>query len=142
MALCSHTVSHKVAFAESDPAGIAHFTSFFAWFEQAEHGLLAQCGVPVMERVEGALRGWPRVKAAFDFRAPAHFGELLTVTVRLEEAGVRSLRFSCEVRRDGAGGEIVATGEMVTVYAAMTGEGQPRALPLPDVFLQRLRTTA
>src|SRR4051794_1938674 len=51
--------SRRVAFAETDLAGIVHFSTFFRYMEEAEHALWRAAGLPVFQTMNNA--GWPRV---------------------------------------------------------------------------------
>ena len=60
------TYRRRVQFAETDLAGIAHFSSFFRFMEEAEHALWRAAGLSIGAAEETG--GWPRVAAAFTFR--------------------------------------------------------------------------
>jgi acyl-CoA thioester hydrolase len=61
----------RVQFAETDLAGIVHFSTMFRYMEEAEHALWRSCGLTIAER--GSSLGWPRLNAALEFRHPLRF---------------------------------------------------------------------
>ncbi|MCA9225545.1 MAG: acyl-CoA thioesterase, partial [Planctomycetales bacterium] len=54
----------RVEFCETDAAGIAHFSAFFTYMEQAEHALLRELGTSVVRHEGEAVVSWPRVSAS------------------------------------------------------------------------------
>jgi len=71
----------RVQFAETDLAGIVHFSTMFRYIEEAEHAMWRACGLSIAER-DGHL-GWPRLRAALEFRSPLRFEEEFEVLVRI-----------------------------------------------------------
>src|SRR5262249_45532150 len=84
--------SRRVQFSETDLAGIAHFSAFFRFMEEAEHALWRAAGLSI-----GAAEktgGWPRVAAAFDYKRPLRFEDEFEVTVCIAELTRRSIRYA------------------------------------------------
>ena len=52
----------RVQFSETDLAGIAHFSAFFRFMEEAEHALWRAAGLSI--GAADITGGWPRVAAA------------------------------------------------------------------------------
>jgi YbgC/YbaW family acyl-CoA thioester hydrolase len=89
--------SRRVQFAETDLAGIVHFSWMFRYMEEAEHAAWRAAGLSIAER--GGALGWPRVAASFEFRNPLHFEDEIEVIVRLAEVGSRSLQYEHTIVR-------------------------------------------
>jgi acyl-CoA thioester hydrolase len=126
----------RVQFAETDLAGIAHFSAFFRFMEEAEHALWRAAGLSI-----GAAEktgGWPRVSAAFDFKHPLRFEEEFDVTVRIAHATRRSIRYGFSIMRDDA---VIGTGTMTAVCTSKKG-GRMRATEIPADLVARLRSAA
>src|SRR5262245_34494475 len=85
-----------VEFADTDMAGIAHFSAFFRWMEAAEHAFLRSRGLSVHLEWEGEHLGFPRVSAACDFLRPVRFENVLDIEVRLARLGTRSLSYEID----------------------------------------------
>ena len=58
-----------VQFAETDLAGVVHFSCFFRYMEEAEHALWRAAGLTIAPRDSDL--GFPRVSASIDFLAPS-----------------------------------------------------------------------
>ena len=78
----------RVQFAETDLAGIVHFSTMFRYVEEAEHALWREAGLSIAERASGL--GWPRLSAALEFRNPLRFEEEFEVWVRI--AALKNLK--------------------------------------------------
>ena len=122
----------RVEFAETDLAGVVHFSWFFRYMEEAEHALWRAAGLTIAPRDSDI--GFPRVSASLDFLAPLHFEDELEVWIRIEAINRRSIRYVSTMTCDGT---TVATG---TVTAACVRKSPPpmRAIDLPEPARSRL----
>ena len=123
----------RVQFSETDLAGIAHFSAYFRFMEEAEHALWRAAGLSI-----GAAEktgGWPRVAAAFDYKSPLRFEDEFVVTVRIAEMTRRSIRYGFTVTRADA---LVGTGSM-TAVCTRKENGELKAIDLPGEVVDRLR---
>lgn len=128
-------VRRRVAFSETDMAGVVHFAEFFRYMEDAEHELWRAVGSSVVRRLpDGTRLTWPRVHASCDYRKPARFEDVLDIFIRVERAGRRSLQFRFRFELDG---EEIAAGTLVTVCCVLDGEGL-RSVDIPDEVLEML----
>jgi acyl-CoA thioester hydrolase len=126
----------RVQFSETDLAGIAHFSAYFRFMEEAEHALWRAAGLSI-----GAAEktgGWPRVSAAFDYKSPLRFEDEFDVVVRIAEITRRSIRYGFTITR---GDTLVGTGTM-TAVCTRKEDGQLRAVDLPADVVARLRAAA
>jgi YbgC/YbaW family acyl-CoA thioester hydrolase len=115
----------RVQFAETDLAGIVHFSTMFRYMEEAEHAMWRAAGLSVSHR--GDDIGWPRVAAAFTFRSPLHFEDEFEVIVRVARIRTRALDYEHTIHR---GGTIIGSGTMTTVCVRHTPQGmQPADIP-------------
>jgi acyl-CoA thioester hydrolase len=128
--------SRRVQFSETDLAGIAHFSAFFRFMEEAEHALWRAAGLSI-----GAAEktgGWPRVSAAFDYKSPLRFEDEFDVIVHIVELTRRSIRYGFTITR---GDVLVGTGTM-TAVCTKKENGQLRAVELPADVVSRLCAAA
>ena len=128
--------SRRVQFSETDLAGIAHFSAYFRFMEEAEHALWRAAGLSI-----GAAEktgGWPRVAAAFDYKSPLRFEDEFDVIVHIAELTRRSIRYGFTINR---GDVLVGTGTM-TAVCTKKEYGQLRAVELPADVVSRLRAAA
>ena len=126
--------SRRVQFAETDLAGIVHFSWMFRYMEEAEHAAWRAAGLSIAER--GGALGWPRVAASFEFRNPLHFEDEIEVIVRLAEVGSRSLQYEHTIVR---GDVVIGSGRITTVCVQKAPDGPMRATEIPAGILRKLR---
>lgn len=130
------TTTRRVEFRDTDAAGIAHFSVFFVYMEQAEHELLRHLGLSVVSQDDGGEISWPRVSAACEYRAPAKFEDVLDVEVVVQRVGQKSVTFTFRFTR--AGTEI-ATGNLTAVCCRMRSGSPPQSIRIPAAIAHKLR---
>jgi acyl-CoA thioester hydrolase len=123
----------RVEFAETDQAGIAHFSVFFRYMEEAEHALWRAAGMSIAPRGQA---GWARVAAAFDFKAPLRFEDECDIEVDITEVGRRTVRYGFTFRH---GDRLVGTGTMTTVPVNKAPDGTLGSYDVPADVIERLR---
>lgn len=126
--------ARRVQFAETDLAGIVHFSWMFRYMEEAEHAAWRAAGLSVA--APGSALGWPRVSAAFDYRNPLHFEDEFEVTVRLAEVSSRSLKYEHIIAR---GTVLIGSGRITTVCVRKAEDGGMRAVGIPAEIVAKLR---
>jgi YbgC/YbaW family acyl-CoA thioester hydrolase len=127
----------RVQFAETDMAGMAHFSMYFRYIEEAEHAMWRAAGLSIA--AADADHAFPRVSAACDYHAPLRFEDEFEVRVRIAEAGSRTLRYEAAIVR---GDTRIATGSIVIVCVTRV-EGQPmKARAMPEHVLRALGVRA
>jgi YbgC/YbaW family acyl-CoA thioester hydrolase len=104
--------TRRVEFADTDMAGIVHFSAFFRYMEAAEHEFLRARGLSVVLDWEGEALGFPRVSASCDFTRPVRFEDVLEIEVRLARIGAKSLTYEIVF---ALGGTAVAAGKISCV---------------------------
>jgi YbgC/YbaW family acyl-CoA thioester hydrolase len=135
------SVVRHVEFAETDMAGIVHFSNYFKWMESCETAFLRSLGVPLIDFVPGQAVGWPRVNARCDYRAPLRFGDVVEVALAVHELRTRAIVLRFTFRRVVAGQvapEPVAEGELTVVCVTGDGRGGMVAQPIPPEIRAKL----
>jgi len=129
--------TRRVEFADTDVAGIMHFSNFFRFMEVTEHAFYRSLGFSVHDfrpDPEGPSIGWPRVHAEADFRLPFDFEEEVDVELLVEEVRNRSIRYQFRFwKQVGEEKKLAATGKFSVVCIAF-GEGGRgmSAIEIPD----------
>jgi YbgC/YbaW family acyl-CoA thioester hydrolase len=102
-------IRRRVAWMDTDAAGIYHWSTVIRFAEEAEAELHTALGIS--EITFGAT---PRVKAGFEFRLPLRFNDPAWIDLSVTRVGRSSVRYEAIVR--DAGEQLVAEGEVVTVF--------------------------
>jgi len=117
----------RVAFAETDQAGIVHFSVFFRYMEEAEHAMWREAGLSIA--APGSDHGFPRVNASFDYRQPLRFEDEFEVRLHIDYAGARSVRYRAELWR---GTDRIGAGTMTMACVSRRSDGTMKAVAIPD----------
>ena len=93
----SFRYARRVQFAETDLAGIVHFSWYPRYMEEAEHAMWRAAGLSI--KPAGMDLGFARVSVSVEFHAPLYFEEEFDVEVRIESISRRSIRYACVISR-------------------------------------------
>ena len=124
----------RVEFYETDMAGIVHFSNFFRFMESCEHAFIRSLDHELHGMLDGLQTGWPRVNATCDYRAPARYGDLLSIRLFIAEVRSRSVRYRFEITRDET---LIAEGSIAAAHVSITPEGI-KAVAIPPVLAKKL----
>ncbi|MBL9083849.1 MAG: acyl-CoA thioesterase [Planctomycetales bacterium] len=128
----------RIQFRDTDAAGIAHFSTFFLFMEEAEHEFLRARDLSVLMHDEVGAISWPRVAVKCDYTSPVKFEDVLDVDVSLTRVGEKSVTyafaFSCESRA-------VARGEITAVCCRVGENIAPKSISIPEDIRAKLFAT-
>jgi len=124
-----HSYKRRVSFADTDAAGVVHFSRLLCYAEEAEHDLLDKLAIPLLSG-----GGWPRVHIDCDYLAPVRVGNTVEVTISPVKVGRSSVQWEFSMTSTGIE---VAKGSMKTVRVDESGkpaelDGNWRSLLTPD----------
>jgi YbgC/YbaW family acyl-CoA thioester hydrolase len=129
-------VIHRVEFADTDMAGIIHFSSYFRYLEVTEHAFFRSLGLSIMGDPEV---GWPRVHVECDFSYPLRFEEEVEAHLWVREKKEKALTYDCTFRRVRPEPIVeVARGSLTVVCVAKDASGQMRAVSIPEYIAGRI----
>ena len=115
----------RVRYCETDRMGVAHHSSYVAWFEEARTEWLRARGKSYRQlEDEGILLTVVALEA--QYRASVTYDDVVLVTTHVVERKRASIKLGYEVRREGSGA-LVATG--TTTLACIDRAGNLRRLP-------------
>lgn len=132
-------VSRRVDFADTDMAGIIHFSNYFRYMEFAEVAFLRSLGLSVTMAWGEEKLGFPRVSATCDFLHPVRFEDVVDIEVRVERVGNKSVTYSFDFAHQG---KPVAKGRVSAVCCRMrSGVHALEAVEIPAEIRERLLDT-
>ncbi|MCE9614221.1 MAG: acyl-CoA thioesterase [Lentisphaerae bacterium] len=129
-------IRRLVEFADTDMAGVVHFTAYFRFMEAAEHAFLRSRGITLIDSQRPGLV-WPRVKCGFEYRAPLRFDDEFEVQLSLVAVGRASLTVRAEIIRDG---QVLAVGHSVNACCRQSRTGKLKAVPIPTAVRKQLES--
>ena len=132
----SFSMTRVIEFCETDMAGIAHFSNFYRWMEQAEHAFFRSLGLTIAnEQVDGTIIGFPRVSASCRFVSPAKFEDELTVQLQVRRIGVKSLTYDAIFSIND---RLVAKGALKTACCQFRPGESLQSIVIPDLYLSKI----
>jgi acyl-CoA thioester hydrolase len=127
-------LTRHIDFAETDMAGIMHFSNFFRFMEATETAFFRWLGLSIFPERPDNTVGWPRVHAECDFRHPLRFEDLVEIHLLVREKREKSIVYTFIFRKlNETPIREVARGTVVT--ACVTRDkvsGKMTAVPIPQ----------
>jgi acyl-CoA thioester hydrolase len=123
-----------VEFAETDAAGMVHFSVFFRYMEEAEHAVWRRAGLDIFANHEE--RSWPRISAGFDFKAPLKFQDEFEVHTEIGPVSRSTIQWVHVIKRGDA---VIGTGTVTAVHVAKNRDGSMKSAEIPADITLRLR---
>lgn len=124
----------RVQFAETDLAGIVHFSNFFRYLERAEHAFFRSLELNIAEGGElppGIRVGWPRVHASCDYHRPLRFQDIFKVELLVEEVRTKSIRYLYRIWSEDH--HLCAEGRIAVVCIRRNeATGEMHAVEIPE----------
>jgi YbgC/YbaW family acyl-CoA thioester hydrolase len=137
--------SHRrmVEFADTDVAGIMHFSNFFRFVESAEHAYFRSLGFRVHTSSNEAHQGWPRIEVSCKYLRPARFEQTLEICLRIDEVRTSSLSYSYWIfAAEEPQRSLLANGSFSIVHVELDTKAHAmRKAPIPPTLRQRLEST-
>jgi acyl-CoA thioester hydrolase len=126
-----HHYRRRLQFAETDAAGVAHFSKLSTFVEEAEHDFFRHCGLDPFPPGEG----WPRLALNMEFLAPCRFGDELLVSLSGFALGRATLRydFSAHLLVEDAATTEIFRGSMKICHAVRTQSGVTPSLQAAEI---------
>ena len=92
-----------VRWVDTDALRVVHYSNYFRYVEAAEEELYRSLGFSFKELNEKHKIAIPRVEAFCRYEAPARFGDIVTVVLRLEEEAEKMMRYDFKIKRKSDG---------------------------------------
>jgi acyl-CoA thioester hydrolase len=140
---CHFSYRRLVEFADTDLAGIMHFSNFFRFVECAEHAFFRSLGFQVHTANDAEHHGWPRLEVSCKYHKPARFEQTLEVRLRIDEIRTSSLRYSfwILVAEDPAR-PLLAAGSFSIIHVELDTRARVMTkAPIPAGLRQKLEAT-
>jgi acyl-CoA thioester hydrolase len=130
----------RVEFADTDMAGIMHYSNFFRFMETAEHAFFRSLGLSIVTKSVEPPVGWPRVRAHCDFKAPLHFEDEVEIHLLVSEKKSKALSYVFKFRKLNATPAVdVARGSLTVVCVRRRRDGSMAACAIPDAVARKIQ---
>ncbi len=138
-------------FADTDVAGIMHFSNFFRYMEVCEHSFMRSLGFSVHPPGIGRRHpspelnvGWPRVHVTCDYHKALEFEEEVEIELFVEKVKKRTIDYRFSFWKnppDNGGGErvLAASGAFIVLCVDWDGENNKmKAAVIPADIRRKL----
>lgn len=132
-----YRTKRKIEFADTDMAGIVHFSRFFVFMEAAEHEFLRSLGTSVATEWDGNKIGWPRLTASCEYLSPLRFEDEVDIRLWISKKGTKSLTYQFQFTHEG---KDIARGQITTVCCIINPGEKMRAIPIPEFITSQIVT--
>lgn len=128
-----YKLRRRVEFAETDVAGIMHFSNFFRYMEQAEHAFIRSLGFSVHAQTDAGVIGFPRIAAKCDYKHPLRFEDEVEIHLLVREKTEKRIGYDFVFRNLTRDPPLpVACGSITVICAlAPAGGGPMQAVAIP-----------
>lgn len=123
----------RVEFAETDMAGILHFSNYFRFMEETEHEFFRSLGLRVHQQSDEGFQGWARAHAECTYRRPLRNDDVVELRLFVREKRSKSIKYEVLFfleEGDPAVATEVARGTM-TAVCVQKADGGLRAVAMP-----------
>ena len=129
----------RVEFADTDLAGIMHFSNFFRFMEAAEHAFFRSLGFSI-HTLEPEPVGWPRVHADCDFSYPLRFEDSVEIRLLVREKREKSIVYAFVFRKlNEQPAREVARGTLaVACVKREPATGKLSGVPIPQKIADKI----
>jgi|SRR5690606_13493741 len=131
--LREHEIEIRVRYSETDAMGVLHHSNYLSYFEMGRTELLRASGGSYRE-MEDRGRFLVVTRVAVQYRSPARYDDLLTLTTRLQRISFAKLEHAYELRR---GDTLLTTAETTLACVDRDGKVQRMTELFPELFADR-----
>lgn len=130
---CEFRTQRRIEFAETDCAGIIHFSSYYRYMEEAEHAFLRSLGLSVHGTVleDGTRVGFPRLNARCQFSGAVTFEDVLDIHLWISHKGRKTIEYSLVFSHEG---REVARGSVVVIACRVLDGLVVESISIPERF--------
>lgn len=129
----------QVEFAETDMAGIVHFSNFFRYMEQTEHAFLRSLGLSVHTPTADGAISFPRVRTACEYKQPLRFEDELEVHLLVRQKKEKAIVYEFTFKKLTPKSPVeVAHGSMTVVCAKIDRNDQIHSVSIPASIAERI----
>ncbi len=128
---------HTVRWQEVDALGQVDVPSYIRMMEETEYAFLRSLNLSIVMQDERGIVGFPRVTAAVEIQNAARLGDALEIWLQVVCNDGVKIGYRFEITRLG---QVVADGEFLLACCRFPPNAAPRAILVPDFFLERFST--
>ncbi len=122
----------RVRYGETDQMGIVYYGNYAQYFEQGRTEWLREFGFSYKWMEENNVQ-LPVINLNVDYKAPAHYDDLITITTILKKIPTYKIEFSYEIHNQE--GKLLVTGSTTLVFVNTSTK---KLMKAPQYLLEKL----
>lgn len=130
--MLKNEILYRVPYADTDQMGVVYYANYLVFFERVRNELFRKISYPY-SRLEDEGVMLPVVEAHVDYKNPAFYDDLLTMTAKVAQVKGCRIRMENEVFNES--GQLICTG--YTVHCFMSRETR-KPVRCPDSLIELL----
>jgi acyl-CoA thioester hydrolase len=129
------TMPRLVTFAETDMAGVMHYSNYFRWMEEIEHAFFRSVGMSVVQAHAEDTISWPRVHVSCEYFAPARFEDEIEMKFEIVSLSDKSMTYEVTFWKEE---QRIARGRTKAVCCRMNAGGVFESTAIPPAIREKL----
>ncbi len=110
----------KIYYEDTDCGGVVYYANYLRYFERARTDFFEEHNLSVAGLLKEGIQ-FMVVHAELDYRSPAHYGEILTISTHIEDLKQASMTFRHQIR-ERESQRLVVEGSARMVAVDLTGK--------------------
>jgi acyl-CoA thioester hydrolase len=94
-----HILEKKVYYHDTDAGGVVYYGTYFKFLEEGRTEFCVSRGFDVRALYKDGI-SFVVVHAEADYKAPARYGDTVSIHTRVDKVGNSSIHFSQEIKKD------------------------------------------
>lgn len=123
----------KIYYHDTDCGGVVYYANYLKYLEEARTEFLEKRGVFIKDMIAGHGVMFVVARQEIDYKAPAFYGDTLTVDTRV--ADVSGVRVEFEYNIKNQKDEIISSARTILVCV---GEDKFKPKPIPEEIRKRM----
>ena len=132
-------IVRRVDFAETDMAGLVHFSNFFRYMESVETAFFRSIGFSLVTRGVDAAVGWPRVHAECDYKKPLRFEDEVEIHLLVSRKKSKALSYTFVFRKLNASPPAIVARGALTAVCVTHRNGKMKAVRIPKMISDKIQ---
>lgn len=127
--IADYRITRRVQFAETDTAGVMHFSNYFRWMEEVEHAWFRSLGMSVVQPHAVGTVSWPRIMVSCEYFAPVRFEDEVELHLQVMSLSDKSMTYEVTFLKNG---QKTARGRTKAVCCRTFDGGRFESIPIPQ----------
>jgi len=111
-----HQIKVRVRYSETDQMSVVYHGNYIPYFEMGRVEWLRNKGISYKSLEESGI-ALPIVSMTINYKKPARYDDLLTVTTKFKSQSSVKIEFDCEIHNEN--GELLTTAHFLLVFVDM-----------------------